>query len=57
MPTYPGEWFHKEKGQALRDFRCDLCGLGIPKGCLCIAASMDIDRRPYSPWEDSFITK
>jgi hypothetical protein len=57
LGVYPGEWNHKEKGQALRDFICDLCGLGIPRGCLCVAVSMGLDRQPWHPWESEYIKK
>ncbi len=52
---YPGEWFRRVDGVAMKDYVCDHCDVKIKEGSICCAESMGLDSQPWLPWEQGFI--
>ena len=57
LPIPLPEEIRKVYGEALEQFRCDLCNKVIEKGESCVARSIIGYRQTYVPWEHNYVRK
>jgi hypothetical protein len=51
----PAEYVKKVKGTAKQAYKCDACGMEIPRGGECVCISVWSDGRPYFSWESGYV--